>query len=57
MSATGYGNVQQHGERGLIVNQIIIVRIDDVGNVVILSSGTGQDIFRILLLRKGMRIR
>ena len=41
----------------LIVNQIIIVRIDDVGNVVIPLVRNGQDIFRILLLRQGMRIR
>lgn len=51
-----YGNGATWRE-GLIVNQIIIVRIDNVGNVVILLVRNGQDIFRILLLRQGMRIR
>lgn len=52
----GYGNGATWRGK-LIVNQIIIVRIDNVGNVVILLFRNGQDIFRILLLRQGMRIR
>ena len=45
-----YGNGATWRE-GLIVNQIIIVRIDNVGNVVILLVRNGQDIFRMGLAR------